>query len=75
MDKNTAIELNTLSKKITAVMNTLDRYFSDRHNENKDTITEAQDAICESSSDTEQRLTEIEDALCELSEVLLESEV
>ena len=31
-------------------------------------ICNTQDAICESSTDTEQRLADIENALCELSE-------
>ena len=60
--------INDVSNKVNELSQKIDSYFNNRCDDNKTEIETSQDAICESSTDTEQRLADIENALCELSE-------
>lgn len=63
-----AKELARMNKKIFQMELIIDRYYNTRCNENEDNINDTQDALCDVSTDIEERLADIENALCELTE-------
>ena len=60
--------INEVSNKVNELSKKIDKYFNQRCDDNKTSINDSQDAICEESTYVDERLADVENALCELSE-------
>ena len=61
--KNLQDQIKEISANVKLIKSTLNQSAY----ENNTMVTDAQDALCETSIDVDERITVIEDALCELS--------